>query len=266
MIGPRDQYLLEMNGKYGYHATWQPNVTLKLGDIGIINRNVFRYITSLDQKGITFEIRPGEAPEDLSYTSSSGVSVTANAAAATSGAASAIPGGAAKANVVVEFGETAGVVFQGMQTLPSMIKDQETLGEQIIQMYQNGQWNTDYSVITELVTAQSLTVLISNGQKAKIVLTAAGQVSPGSLKLADVSAGFSVTAFSNIDTQIIAQIKLTPLFRASWVKRKWWSGTPSFNAAGINPMQLMTPEAAKGEAGKDLHFGPVEFLAPQGRD
>lgn len=263
MLGPRDQYLLEMNAKYGYHATWQPNVSLRLGDIGIVNNNVFRYITNLKNKGIKFAERPGEAAEDLNYTSASGVSIKVNAAATVSGTEVHASIGSGKAHVVIEFGNTAGVVFQAMQTRTSMIENQEALGDQVIAMYQNGQWNTDYVIITELVTADSMTVLISKGQNAKIELMASGDVTPSSLKLADTSAGFSVTSFKDIDTQIIAKTKLTPLFRASTVQRRWWSSTPAFHTFGINPMQLITPEAARGEEGKDLFFAPLPFRIPQ---
>jgi hypothetical protein len=105
-------------------------------------------------------------------------------------------------------------------------------------------------VITELITADSATILISATEKAHIDLSAKGQVAPTGLSLADASAGLQVTRSSGVATQILAAQKLTPLFRASGV-RKHFFGDPSFETRGEG--------ASTAKAGHELVFADVGY-------
>jgi len=49
-----EQYINEMYDKFGYRATWEPNLSLSLGDIGILENNVFTRIPSLKMKKLFF--------------------------------------------------------------------------------------------------------------------------------------------------------------------------------------------------------------------
>lgn len=60
MASAQGQYTNEMKKKFGYYATWNPGVPLKLGDIGTFSDNVFTRLSNLTDRGIEFEIRPDE--------------------------------------------------------------------------------------------------------------------------------------------------------------------------------------------------------------
>ncbi len=51
------QYTEELHDKFGYLATWLPGTKLKLGDVGILKRDRFEFVTTLNDLGLPFTIR-----------------------------------------------------------------------------------------------------------------------------------------------------------------------------------------------------------------
>jgi hypothetical protein len=77
---------------------------------------------------------------------------------------------------------------------------------------------------TQVVFAEGTTILISSGNNSQIDFSAKGDVSIGSINLADANLGLKITRESNIETKIVATPGLTPLFEAWGIKRDPWKG------------------------------------------
>jgi len=75
---------------FGYLATWFPNVVLKLGDVGVLRDRVFEQITTLEERGISFNTSTKTAPADYEHTSSDSVSIRFKAAGDAPAAGSAL--------------------------------------------------------------------------------------------------------------------------------------------------------------------------------
>jgi hypothetical protein len=212
------RYAREMNEKFGYLATWLPNVQLKLGDVGFVRNQVFEPVSSLRLLDIAFAIDRDQQAADLDYTSSDAVSIQTKAAGTAAGPAAT--GAQADGSISISFSRADAVVFQASGCVTSKIADVKSLGDEILSRYYRDAWDAQYVVITDLVTAKAATILISNSHDAHIDLALKAQVASAATKLADADATVSVTRASGIGTRIVADKGLTPLFKVAGVKRR----------------------------------------------
>ena len=220
MVAINRQYAREMNEKFGYFATWLPNVRVKLGDVGVVREHVFEPVSSLEQMGIAFVIDRDRQTADLDYTSSDAVSIETKVSGAVHDPAATTA--SADGNISISFSRADAVVFQALGCLTSKIADVKSLGDQILSLYHNEKWDPDHVVVTDLITAAGATILISNGQNAHIDLALKGQAAPAMAKLADANANLTVTRAVGIGTRIVAAAGLTPLFKVAGVRRRFF--------------------------------------------
>ena len=257
MKGPREQYTDDLKKKFGYYATWHPGTPLQLGDIGILSDNVFNRIGNVKKHGIDFEIRKDDTYEDLEYSTKGSVSITAKFAG------TAAPQGSTLATVdagmIIEFGNSNAIYFKAGKTKTNLIENVIQLGQEILRLFEEGKWNKKWVVITELVEAESATVLISNSSNAKIELKAKGNINAPTIDIADAEAEFTATFYKGMDTKIIAEKGLTPLLKVKGIKTRIFS-KPHFELKGIHPSDLLTPENAKKEYKDQLIF---DYINPK---
>ncbi len=167
MEGPQYQYTKELYERFGYLAIWTPATPVSIGDVGEMDGNIFRRVSSLEEMNIPFAVRQAHNKEDLIYTSESGVSIDFKTAGSpiVTGSSLLIQ----KAGVTIDFHEGAGVVFIGRGCLSPSIEDQISLGKEIIRRYNigDGDWEAKYVVVTEIKKADSMWRLSANRQAAK---------------------------------------------------------------------------------------------------
>lgn len=219
MQSPYEQYTEELHERYGYLATWLPSTKLRLGDVGVLRRDRFELVTTLHHLGIEFAARDISEAADYEYISSDGANLQFNFNADAAGIEQALEKTTAKA--AVEFSRKNAVLFMAKGCKASHIEQQDRLGAQIVARYDNGNWEKTYVIITELVTAESATILISGQANARAEFSAETGIAPQGIALADVSAGLRIASSSGIATQILAAKQLTPLFRASGIRTRF---------------------------------------------
>jgi len=223
MKGPEYQYTKELYERFGYVAAWTPATSVRLGDVGEMDGNVFRRVSSLKEMNVPFIVRRGEAKENLIYTSESGVNLNFKAAGSPIVAGSSLL--VQKAGATIDFHKGAGVVFVAKDCVSPSIEDQISLGKELIRRYNLGEWDAKHVVVTEIKQADSMSAFISESSGGKLELVAENSLQLGTLSFADLNASFSVGASNGINTQIIARDKLTPLFRVRRVKVGFFGGT-----------------------------------------
>lgn len=222
MASPQEQYTREMHEKFGYLAIWAPNVTLKLGDVGVITKHEFSFMTTLEERGIKFRVRRGDRPASYEHRSAGGVSVHVKAAGEAPPAGSLLT--TAEAGVSVKFSRAGAVYFRANGMLVHMILDQERLGKEILNRYELGEWEEDYAVVTELLVADASTILISHEGEAQMDLKAGADFNPASFDIASGRAGLTMASIRNMQTTIVGESGLTLLFKARKVKRSFFGG------------------------------------------
>ncbi|KMQ72534.1 hypothetical protein ACM44_00010 [Chryseobacterium koreense CCUG 49689] len=254
MKGPQKQYTDEMKRKFGYMATWLPGVPLKMGDIGVIRDNAFTRIAGLEDFNIGFDIREDETPEDLEYSSKGSVSVTTKLSGTITPPGSSL--GNLDAGFIVEFSGANSILFKANKTKTNLIKNTIKLGDEVIKLYKEGKWNKKWVVITELVEAETATILISNTENAKIELKANANITLTKLDIADASLDLGYTHYKGLDTKVIAQSGLTPLFKVKGIHTNIFV-PPVFKEKGITAFDFVTPATAADEFKDDLFFDYV---------
>lgn len=249
------KYTNELRKQFGYFATWLPGTPLKLGDVGVLRNNIFTKLTNLSELGVEFEIFEDKTPSDLEHTTKGAVSMSVKSAGAAS-----LPGSSLQvmdAGLTLEFSKENAIYFLAKGTTSPSIKDQIKLGQKIVKFFEDGKWDKDWAVITEVVNSKSATIIISSSSEGKIELKVNGDVEIGSIDLADSSIGFELVTSKSLSTKILAESKLTPLFKASQVKTSWFI-PPVFRTHNVKSMDLMTPEKAKANRG-NIFFGEADF-------
>jgi hypothetical protein len=253
-----DQYTKEMFQKFGYMATWTPGVQFELGDVGVVKDRLFTRITSLKNLGIDFKTREDKTEETQKHSSSGSVSILFKAAGKAPAVGSVLT--QAEAGFTIDFKKSKSTVYEAVGCVAPMIDDQVAVGKRILEMYQQGTWNKDWAVITELVQAKSATVLISNSSSSKIELSASGTFTGGAASLADVNAKLEMAFSKDMMTTLISQAGLTPLFKARAVKSNGPIG-PLDKANAISGSLSALDFATPGDSirSEDLFFGYLEY-------
>jgi len=212
------QYTRELNKQFKYIPTWLPGTPLKLGDIGTFKRNQFIRRSDLESKGIEFETIIDESPTDYEHTSEGGVEIIAKASGDVVPQASALAD--IDAGFHLKFTKEKAVVFKIKNALSHSIKDQDSVGFAIKKLNADGLWEKDWVVITEIVVAESGTILISSERDTTLDIKADGNVGADKLNIADAHLGLSFVGNKKLTTDILANSSLTPLFKVSQLKRK----------------------------------------------
>lgn len=240
MSAPYLRYTRELWEKFRYRAAWLPNTHLVLGDVGTLQDGIFEPVTSLARLGISFAVEPSGNGIDLSYTSSDAVTTTAKANAAGGAAGAAISG-----KLTIEFRSKNAMLFQASNGVVSRIADLRSLGNQIMKRYQQGRWDREHVVLTDLVSVAAATILISDGNSARIELDVDGEPAPSLASLAKAGVKLGIAHEAGIGTRIVGETGLTPLFKV----------------AGIRSRLFHADEFAKqksGDKSEDLRFVEID--------
>ena len=254
MQGAQDRYTNEMKDHFGYYAAWQPGLPLQLGDVGILSGNIFTKISSLENFNLQFKIREDLTSNDLEYSSKGSVAITSKLSGTVSPEGSKLAQG--DVGFILDFSSENAVYFKADGATSDLIDDTITIGNSVLDLYSKGSWNKNWVVITELVKAASATVVISSTSNSSLELKATANVQTADIDIADAQFGFKAAYSKGIDTKIIAQSNLTPLFKLQGIKTRIFS-SPVFQSKGLTASDLVTPENAKTTYKDNLYFGYI---------
>jgi hypothetical protein len=182
----------------------------------------------------------------MKYTSEGAVDITAKLA----GQASAPQSGLAQgdAGITVQFKKQDAVVFQINGSRTHQLQNTGEIEREVLKRFRENNWPKDWVIITELVEAKEATILISNSKDSVIELKANADVrATNDLDVADTQLNLSVIAKKGISTEIVAKEGITPLYRASGIKK------PVFGDPSLGTKELF------GEVLEEVPFDPSEL-------
>ncbi len=217
-------YLQQLKNKFGYRATWEPNLPLKVGYVGKLHKGAFQRYTSLEEEGIPITIDSSSGDGTMSYSSEGGVSIMAKGAADVKPPQAAALGDA-EAGFIVSFSSENAVVFKANNTTIHSIGNLKDVEKAVIEKANQRDWDPNYVIVTQVIEADSATVIISNAKDAKMEIKANGDLSAGDLDIANADAGLEVVAKRKIATEIIGRSGLQPLYKVMGIKKKFFGGT-----------------------------------------
>jgi hypothetical protein len=222
-----EQYMNEMHDSFHCFASWLPGIPLQIGDIGELKHNEFTYVSNLQNKGIPFTVRTDPSPGVLEHRSGGNVTMETKQVGE-----AAIPQFNlyyGDAGVIIRFGSKKGIVFEATGVKHLFIEDISSVDTAIAEAHKRGKWKDRWVVISDLVIADSATILIAQGKGATVALKAKSDVT--NVSLANLDANFEMTYADNMNTAILCQAGLAPLFKVRGIIKKHWF-SDQFEAGG----------------------------------
>ncbi len=225
------QYLKEMNGKFLYRATWEPNKPLRIGDIGILEKGVFSHRSTLESENIPMEVRVDENEGSLKYNSEGSVDIKTKLAGKAKMPQSQL--GELDAGFSIHFSREKSIVFQLNGAKTHIITNVGAIETEVLSRFMQNKWRKNWVIITELIEGKEGTIIISNSKESSIELKAKANVNPSAnIDIADASLDLGVVSKKNIGTEIIGKGGLTPLYRVAGIKKKIFGGATGLEAKG----------------------------------
>jgi len=183
-----------------YYANWEPNRPIELGDIGTLDGRNFIRLDNI--RGLFPEMSFATNDSKLSdthraITSKGATEVKFNAKAEVPAAGIVSP----RANVEVTFSGPGAIFFNASGCQYVMIANKVALGQAIVAKFDEGKWEREWVVVTELVKSASVAIAVSGGNSASIVLAVEGRVEE--IDLADAGVGLTVASSRNIGYQLV---------------------------------------------------------------
>jgi hypothetical protein len=217
MSNPVKLYHREMHEKIGFFANWLPGDPIEIGAIGVLVDGRFRQESSLVELQIPFnESAPGY-PQDLRYTSSSGVKVSTSAEGSIAATASA--------EVSIEFSEEGAFIFQAAGLRARQLDNRSTVTRGVLEADRDDRWQRNWVLVEALHIAECATIIVSESNGAGLVLAAEAGTLISAAALADPKLGLRVRSSSGRLVQVICGRKLRPLYRCVRLSGGWLPGT-----------------------------------------
>lgn len=246
-------YTGELLREEKYLANWLPNNPIKLGDIGDFQDNCFIVKANIADYNVAFEKIEGTARGDINYSSSGGVTISTKASG------SLLPNAPflkeADAGLVVEFSKDKAICIKSVNTRVDTIKNKIALEADMLRLYKDNILKKKRAIITEIVYAESATILISASKNAKIELKASASIAPAAnIDLGDASLQFSVPFKKELAQEFITQSGLVIFYRAMAVNDGIFSGPRVVSNNGYKGAVKEGPSVSE----VDFDFAPIK--------
>jgi len=230
MPTPVRQYTDEIHEALSYWATWLPGASIEVGDCGPVRDRVFKPEESLADYGIEFAVKAPGQPIDLQHASQGAVSYTLQLSGGNHTIPQIPPG---KAGIELSFSREHAVAIVVRNAHEHRIERIGTLRRQLLDAVTRGDFPPEYAVVTHVVVAGSATVLISSAANAKFCASAEVDLKAGLLDLANAGLNLTRVAADKLQTEIVADEGLTPLFKLVGFKKNglFW-GSPRVEDLG----------------------------------
>jgi hypothetical protein len=108
-----------------------------------------------------------------------------------------------KAALEVNFSSQDAVFFNAAECDYTMIANKVALGKAVMAKYEQGEWQREWVVVTDLVKAGATTVAVSGAHTASIVFEATGDVER--INLADASVGLTARVRVTLGIRLLPQ-------------------------------------------------------------
>jgi hypothetical protein len=184
-------------------ANWEPDQPVKLGDYGLIRARKFIPVGNIADLGIIFETTTERTNSNKSFSSDQKMEIKFNGKGEIAGNA--------KASLDIKFHTKNAVFFNASGCDFMTMKNKDTVGKQIEDKYNSGDWNKEHAVVTDLVMSKTTLVVVSSAKDAEITLVAKSPTLK-TIELTNAGLNLQATRKSQIGYLIETKKNLTPLF------------------------------------------------------
>jgi hypothetical protein len=214
MSNPVTSYTDAVVAKFKRYAAWPPNAKLRLGDIGILENNLFRYRSNLEFFGIKFKYWDGPS-DNVNHSSGFDMKFSGKLGGQAEVAAPV------STNASLSFSKRGAFVFQATGCRDSEIDDKLRLSEDLRHLYDAKVWDPQWFVIENLTKVERATIIVADSDGGSLELSADGGFPVGGIQLAGVRGSLQVASQSGDFTTFLAEQEITPMFQLLRVKLGW---------------------------------------------
>jgi hypothetical protein len=221
-MDPITFYLIDLNRKsHGYRPTWLPSLPIQLGDVGVLENEVFRKETTLKSLGIAFDTTTSESNQTIDLSSESGITLITKVEGKVEPKAVSL--GVADAGFIVEFNDENSYIFKIRGSRTSIIPNLSDVKADVLHRYEAGNWDAKLVIISEVLVAKSATILLSGHAGNRVELKVQGDVNITTMDIADAALNLRIESGQTLAGQIIGQKGITPLYRVVGIKKRLFS-------------------------------------------
>lgn len=200
-----------------YFGNWEPTEIIKLGDIGVIENDMFIHLGNISTMGLTslpIEIQNGVGNKTFSTKDSVSVKLKAKATVA---------GINTNAGVEIAFSMGNSLFINAIDCSVERFSDKISLGNKILDLYKiEKKWNKNWVVITDIITSKNTTIAISETANSNIVLEATSSAI-SQIDLMDASLSLAVASNNQVGYCAESRVNITPFFSICGIKDTWFS-------------------------------------------
>jgi hypothetical protein len=197
-----------------YYPLLPPDKSVSLGDFGVVEDGEFiREGNMFDDFGFEVKGLKGKGLQTFDFKEEANFDASVNPSVK-------FPGNV-DASIQIVFISDSSVFFSFNVCKSSEVKNYLALEEKVLELYNENKWNKNYFVITGLFEADKSTIILAEGNNAKITLEANAPIE-ATIPMAQIKSDFlngkitcSESSSTNISTKIIAENNLTPLIKLS---------------------------------------------------
>ena len=214
MTGAPERYIESMRNHFGYIPTMPPGDDVRLGDVGVFENGTFVRKSHLDHFGIEFEERRDDSTVTYTYGSGSGVNIEYKAKGEAGTQFTALADVDAGARVT--FSDEELVLFSATGCREPEIDDKSRVKRELLELVADDSsiWRDNYTVVTDKLIAESVTVLISSSAGGAVELRARGDADSFGRSVGELSIGMEIAYSENMMWMTVSETEITPLFRA----------------------------------------------------
>lgn len=248
MLSPQKYYVQEISKKTNYRANWLPGKPLNVGDVGKIEDGIFTLYTTLELQGLP--VRTGESVSTLQadYSSKDSVRITSESG---SNSASGSPTPPGKQRCRIEFLKSDGVLFHLLNPRRLFIENLSEVENQILEFYKKSVWNLGWVIVTEVVRADSTTIIFNSGGSNTLDFEFTGTEDTEPVNLADTKLNLNLLSETGTSTKLIARPDITPLYIIKGISDPLFGKTKFRGANAYRAIQF--------NALRELPFNPSEI-------
>lgn len=233
-------YTKTIRKEFKYFATWHPNDTIKLGDIGILDGGIFKYKAHLSDFGIDFKTKISQTEGDIHFKSDENTKITYKLSGDITSPNSILT--KADAGISIQFGSEESIVVDIVDIKTHTISNQFQLGAIIEDRFNNPKhgetWYKSWVVVTKVLQGASGTVIISKGKNANISLKVNAELGQSDIKLSGIDADFDIVHTQGIGTESIGKKNITPLFQCAGIYKPFWKKSGEFRDRSITDIPV----------------------------
>lgn len=249
MVSPQKYYVQEISKKTNYRANWLPDKPMNIGDVGKIEDGIFTLYTTLELQGLPVQIGESASPLQADYSSKDAVKITNGSGSNVS--ATSPPPSPGKQRCRIDFLKSEGVLFQLLNPKRLFIKNLSEIENQILEFYKKSVWNLGWVIVTELIHADSATIVFNSGGSNTIEFEFSGTEDTESINLADSNLDLNLLSETGTSTKLIARPDLTPLYVIKGISDPLFGKTKFRGANAYRAIQF--------NALRELPFNPSEI-------